>query len=847
MISCARNIAIILIFTSSANFNLLSQSFVSNDSINAIRLYEKASEQYLLNNYEDAIITAEKSLQMTIGSESYELQGDILLLTSKCFSESQMYENAIIYLIRASGAYDKIQSPKLISSYVSVAEIFTGMELHEKAEEYYEKAIDQHLIIMEEHSDPLLMDKSAEASKLAGNYTQAEIKYRELAEWAKQNDQNELYVKSLFNISEIFLTQKMYPDNLLVNQRLYDYYEKKSDTAGMALVSNNQGFTYLISGLYKSALTYFLKSLDIGMNIFHDPYKKSYLLANTGICYQNLNDFDNSLKYIRLALEISKSLRDHLETARLENITALIYLSRNDLYNAGIFSMGSIESARKAGDQRMLQECCYTYSKILKQGNDHIKALAYYELYLNIRDSLLVEQRLAEQQLSQKMLELEKTEKELRLILADEDLKELEMKNLLIEAEKRSKEIELLRRERELEQSEKQRILQSILLTREKHESELRQKEIESLEQDREIRELLLKQKEAEEKERIKEIRLLEIEKERQELEIEREKEARRLANMMLMLLGIIIIIVVTGFFVVRNKNQILGRQKIEIEEKNFILEQKNEEILTQNEQIIKQKDLIEEKNKNITDSIHYARRIQSAVLPPEDFLDGIFQDYFLFFRPKDIVSGDFYWSANKGDMFYVAAADCTGHGVPGAFMSMLGITFLNEIVNHPEAISSSEMLNRLRDEVIIALKQKGVEGETKDGMDIALCVYDKKNMKLQFSGANNPMYLLRNDELLIYKADRMPIGISHDQAVFSRHEVNLQRGDMIYIFSDGFADQFGGALGKKFKYNRFRESLKEIGQMTMSAQKEKLSNLFDDWKSNFEQIDDVLVIGFRI
>jgi len=827
--------------------SLQDYGYILNDSVRAKEIYSEASELFSENRYEEALSKAESALQLILTIETTELHGDILSLTGETYLKTGKYENALIYLIRAGSIYDRINSQKSTAVYIKIGDIYCDLKLYQKAGEYYDNVL-QRILQTLGNQYPGILEKSANAYFLAENYSVSTLRYNELKEWAKKNEHTELYIKSLFYLSEIYLAEKEYEKNVETNQLILSHFIDQKNTSARSLIYNNIGYTYMKLNNSREALFAFQQALDLSTVSNSDLQKNAQLLTNIGVCFQNLNEMDNSLKFLNKALYIRKDLNDNKETAILENIIALIYLERRDFYNAGIYSTTSIESAKKSGDPKILQECYLTYSKILKLANDPNKALQFYELYLNTRDSLILEQRLAEQELTRKTIDLEKTEKELKLVLADEELKELEMRNLQIEAEKRGKEIELLRRERELELSEKQRIVQSLELSRERHEAEIRQKEILALERDREIQELLIKQKENEEKERLKEIRLLEIDKERQQLEIDKQKEAKKRVTWMLILSAAIIIISISGFYIVRKKNSILAKQKIEIEEKNIDLEQKNEEILTQNEHIIKQSELIEEKNKNITDSIQYARRIQSAVLPPEDFLEDCFSDYFLFFRPKDIVSGDFYWSAKKDGHHFVAAADCTGHGVPGAFMSMLGITLLNEIVSHTTVISSSAILNELRKEVIYALKQKGVEGEAKDGMDISFCIYDKRKKILHFSGANNPLYLLRKGELTVYPADKAPIGISHGaSSSFSEHLIELRSNDTLYIFSDGFADQFGGPDGKKFKYNRFRDTLKSLQQMSMSEQKVAIEEIFEMWKSNIEQIDDVLLIGLKI
>lgn len=271
----------------------------------------------------------------------------------------------------------------------------------------------------------------------------------------------------------------------------------------------------------------------------------------------------------------------------------------------------------------------------------------------------------------------------------------------------------------------------------------------------------------------------------------------------------------------------------------------------------------IESAHEQITDSIKYARYIQTAILPQKELLEAYLKEYFVFYMPKDIVSGDFYWVTQLEDLTVIAAGDCTGHGVPGAFMSMLGAAFLNEIVNKEKITHPGVILNRLRKEVIRSLHQHGETGELRDGMDLAVCVIDFNQKTLQFAGANNPIYIIRKKEdkrvdcdntfdygdynLFEMKGDHMPIAIHESMTDFNTHEIELVRGDMLYMFSDGFADQFGGSEGKKLHYKAFRKILLEYADEAMGEQKRYLEKAFSEWKGGYAQVDDVLVVGFRV
>lgn len=300
---------------------------------------------------------------------------------------------------------------------------------------------------------------------------------------------------------------------------------------------------------------------------------------------------------------------------------------------------------------------------------------------------------------------------------------------------------------------------------------------------------------------------------------------------------------------IVKQKNEI-ELQKHKVEEAYEELNQQNYEISAQRDEIEKQKYRIEYIYEELTDSIRYAERIQNAILPHKQYIkDKIKGEFFILFKPRDIVSGDFYWFTKRDNWLLIAVADCTGHGVPGAFMSMLGISFLNEIVSKEEVRSSSQVLDELRKYVIHSLQQKGVQGEQQDGMDIAFLALNTETNILEFSGANNPLYIIPavSNEILIIKADTMPIGIYGDMQPFKNNTLQVNKGDRLYIFSDGFIDQFGGENRKKFLNKRFKESLLQIAHLPMLEQKENLNNIFESWKGKCEQIDDVTVLGIKI
>jgi serine phosphatase RsbU (regulator of sigma subunit) len=307
-----------------------------------------------------------------------------------------------------------------------------------------------------------------------------------------------------------------------------------------------------------------------------------------------------------------------------------------------------------------------------------------------------------------------------------------------------------------------------------------------------------------------------------------------------------------TGFFLVVIIVLVIVYAYVQKRKANKKIVEQNEQILEANEELKVLNEAINKQNHEIIDSISYAERIQAAMLPPSTYITELLNDNFILYKPRDIVSGDFYWIKQVNQYVVLVAADCTGHGVPGAFMSMLGISYLTEIVQRREITQANQILNELRKQIKHSLRQHGQRDESKDGIDMALCVMDLKSMKVQYSGANNPLYLIKDvkgtPELREIKADRMPLGYYQGKDIsFVNHDIQLEMGDTFYIFSDGFVDQKGGKEGKKFMSKSFKNLLLEIHDQPMYDQKAILDKALVDWMGNNSQMDDILVMGVRV
>jgi serine phosphatase RsbU (regulator of sigma subunit) len=311
-------------------------------------------------------------------------------------------------------------------------------------------------------------------------------------------------------------------------------------------------------------------------------------------------------------------------------------------------------------------------------------------------------------------------------------------------------------------------------------------------------------------------------------------------------IIGLVVLSALLLFGIRQYRSKIVSEKKLQY--LNSDLNLINYQLIEKSQIIETQHSTIHQKNKEITDSIKYAQKIQTAMMPLKHEFASYFSDSFILFSPKDIISGDFFWITSKNDKIIFATSDCTGHGVPGGFMSMLGVSLLNEIINEHDLTEPALILSRLRKKVITALRQKGLSGEQQDGMDMTICVLDKQTLTLTYASANHTLYVIKKGVLEEHKGDKQPVGIfGKDLKPFKQYSLQLEKGDLIYTFTDGLADQFGGPKGKKFKYKQLKELILSVKDEPLSVQENIIYRSFANWKGQLEQVDDVCLIGIKV
>jgi serine phosphatase RsbU (regulator of sigma subunit) len=582
--------------------------------------------------------------------------------------------------------------------------------------------------------------------------------------------------------------------------------EKIGDKKGMATSNNNIAMAYKDKNQYSVALKYYLKSLKL-VSQLNDEYSQSLVLNNLGTILQDLGDsasvkgdqklaekkYKESLSYYEKSLKISRKIEDVFgEATALHNLGS-IYGDMNDEKKSKFYYEEALRIRETLNDQVGMSLSLHNLSLIQQRNENHTEAIKLASRAKKLADE---SEAMAESSYAAKVL-YKSYKKTGRIKEA------LEMHEIYIE----------MRDSLENEANQK-----SVMQLQFKYEYEKQATEDST--------------KTAEEK------------KVSDALMAKRDAELLAEKNRKYLLYGGLTLVILFSIFMY-NRFRITKKQKRIIEEQKKVVEIQKSEVEEAHHQL-------EEKNKEITDSINYAKRIQEAILPSRYSVSEYIKNGFIIYKPKDIVAGDFYWIEKYQNNLYIAAADCTGHGVPGAMVSVVCSNALSKTLLEEGITDVGKILDRTRELVIEKFSKS--EEEVKDGMDISLysLSYNDQNKnetesKMYWAGANNPLWLIRNGDLIEYKPNKQPIGKYSENKPFTTHEIELQKGDCIYIFTDGFSDQFGGEKGKKYKSAKFKELLLSIQNESMEKQKSLIDIEFEKWRGDLEQNDDVCVIGFSV
>lgn len=580
---------------------------------------------------------------------------------------------------------------------------------------------------------------------------------------------------------------------------------------------------------FKSALT------------IYENYKSdegiAYVFIQLAICYEGMKDYSPALTYYQKAIVIHKKLNNSLALARSHVGIGDHYLKKKKTDDAVSYYKQSIPYYKTVKDQEGTARAYIKIGVAYSNFGNFIEA----QKMLNKASSIASANNLTSLN-NEIASNLEVVEKNLEVSGAKSEFEQ-------IEEAKVEEKIQSLEVKSEQLQSQTSDFLSKIDgLTEENKVAALLVK----VKEDALRAETLLKEKKAQE------LTLANVENEAKEArlaagEAELAASAAEIESKNILAAGLVgglVFLAAIAFL-------ILTRYQQKKKANNQLAEQ-NAEITQQKEEILKQKSKLERTSRQISDSIDYAKRIQSALLISKTKIKTLLPESFILFKPKAVVSGDFYWVKEQSGKVLFAAADCTGHGVPGAFMSIISNNVLNDVTTKNPMATPGDILKKSSDEIIYRLQDKEAqvveasdgtktEWEVKDGMDIALCSLNTTTLQLQYAGAHNPLYIIRNGELIEHRGDRLFIGNTTDETVFKTHDIQLQKGDMLYVFSDGFPDQRGGPEGKKYYYQPFQDKLIELHQQPMDEQQAHLDKIITDWIGTGEQIDDIIIFGIKV
>lgn len=712
-------------------------------------------------------------------------------------------------------------SLELGNIYIALGNYFLDNDSYEASLEYFSNAKKAYALIKDEN-------RIAHANCRIG------AAYLYIGEYQKSIDVNKLAINNFLETKNSSGLAISYGNMGLAYKRLgkfvlaidcqnksYEEEKKLNNRSGMASCLNAIGNIYFTHGDYPSALKKYFESLQIQEQAKYKPGIAN-ALSNIGLVFKKQKDYEKALVYSLKSYEVEKQIGNKQGIGiSLSNIGD-IYLRKNELVKAKLEYSKALKLFIEIKDENGLADIYTSLGLLFERDKSYDSAITYHHKALDIYGKLQQLENVGGQYFNiancysnKKDLTkaIEFANKSLKIAYQIESMENIDLAEealALYYEKKKDPANALLHYKNYLSYKDSIfNIDKSNALTRNEIKFEFDKKAVEDS---------------------LKNVHEQQIKDEQIKSHVLEIRQAR-IKNYGLY--GGIFILLVFGAFIY-NRFKITQNQKRIIETQKIVVEE--------------QKHLVEEQQREIKDSINYAKRIQTSFMASEDQLKGKVHDYFIYFEPKDIVSGDFYWVEPNHEDIYICAADSTGHGIPGAFMSLLNMSLMNEALLSRKYTNTNEILDFVRKILILGLKPDETGQGGNDGMDCALIKVDVNQMQLQFSGANNPLWIIRRNELIVLKADKMPVGRSpKSDEPFSAETFKLEKGDSIYLFTDGYPDQFGGLKGKKFKYKQLQELLLSINYLELDAQKKILANTFDQWKGSLDQVDDVCVIGLKI
>jgi serine phosphatase RsbU (regulator of sigma subunit)/tetratricopeptide (TPR) repeat protein len=869
-------------------------------------LNELAAYETKAKNYEKAVLYGQQALDLATKSSNNLLKGNSLRSVGRAYQGQNDFSAALNYYLQSVMIFETANDSKqLAEDHYDIAMLYNQRNAYQKSVDNLQKSIKYYQAAKDSDGEEKALNRLGDAYLALKDYNNATNSYSKLIEAYRKKGNNNGVAATLSKLAALNKINNNFDNALKFSEEKFQLHKANNQKVEAAFAANNVGFLYRQKNDNNKSVEYFNQALDLFKQASAERKDKSAIIYNNiGVTYTNLGDYRKAANYYNEVLRMNEEKKSYPDIAGSYN-----YLAANDYISANNDqALFNVQKAIEIGEANkctaQLVESYQILSEIYAKDNDFKRSQEAFKKHQELKDLLAQEQKKQDEAIQQTQLEAEKKESEFKLLIADKQKQELTVNQLKLEAEKATKDLELqekqvtlLRQEKDLQtatlerqklerekvQRDKELAQQQLALAQQQLEDEKQKQQIANLEKEKAIQDL-------EKQDQLKAMQLIQAEKAMQQQQIEDEKEIRKYFYAAAALFILVLLVIAVAFIQKQRANHKLAKQKKLIEQKNEALEaseleikknlaelqgayaiikeseeeirQKNEELqaseeeLRQNmeelqatyEVIETQKDQLESQNMRMTQSIRYAERIQAAILPTLATRKAVFPENFLVYKPKDIVSGDFFWVSEEDNVKVAAVIDCTGHGVPGAFMSMIGYTILNDTINKNNVTSPAEILKNLNKEVKKRLKQS--EGANNDGMDLGICVFRKSDngFTMTYGGAKHKLFVWTNNELQEVKSDRKMIGgvgVDENQD-FSEITMELQKGDVVYLTTDGYIDQ-ADETRHSFGPIRFKSLIQDVAKLPMEEQGEAFHHALQEHQKDTEQRDDITVLGVKL
>lgn len=743
-----------------------------------------------------------------------------------------------------------------------------------KAAEYFIQAYQIQKNTNDEEAISTTLHNIGNAYKLAEEYQSAILYYNELLNRKQQQGDIQGQWEAMTELANLHKETENYKTAIEYSLNVLKLSSELNNAKAIADVSNNLGFLYRQIGDQKQSLNYFQRALgmyNILTQTSANSTEKIIALTNTGLTYSKIKDYSKAYSFYNQALDLAQQSKLPVQVANVYNHIAANYFAAGNINNALNIVNKAIPLAQQNNADDVLMSSYQILFEIYQKQEDFREANKYEIRYQELKEKIAQKERDKIQETLKAQVEVERKENELKNLISEKERQAAALRQSELEREKqerdlalREKELEVLRKNQALQEEQlknqrlaKERAQQLLIITQQQAQAEKQKQAMAILEQNRKLQE-------AQQREKQNQIELLEKDKKLQDEQIKAKQEQLEKANVIrnygLAIIGLgtaVFILISVGFFQNRKKNRLLNRQNIAIQQQANAIQVQNEELYQQQEEILAQRSYIEEKNKELnvqnykmSKSIEAALVIQQSILPTANTFKKLFTDYFVIFYPKDVVSGDCYMLETIENKIFTIVVDCTGHGVAGAFMSLIANNLLEKILYSKNILTPNQILEQLDEDVRIALKKE--ETGNLYGMDCVITCIEymgNEKVKLTYAGAKrNLFYKLNNtNELLEIHADRRSVGTKEKQRIpFTNHELSLNKGDIIYLATDGFIDQCN-INRQNFGRANFKKLLQTNLHLPLSEQKKAYEQFFMDYMQGADQRDDVTFIGISL